>query len=327
MRKENREFLYKKALNILIVLSFAILLLNIPIKPVVASTSDNSEVTIFYEDFEGVFPDDNDWSVADLDSNNGDDHWGASDYRAYGGTYSGWCAQVGERSGWTQIFREDFEEGFGDGINGWSVDDENPTGLDSYWDDVDSDFGGEGTSSGNYKAYCAGNGYLGTEISPSYRNYMDASMSRTLNLTDFDNADIAFYHKLISADVPWDYGQVLINDVEVKKYDSQQLTWDYEQISLLAYAGDVIEVTWNFHSDSADTYEGWYLDEILFFGNAPVDTPNSELHNYDLYMEAIMEMKEIDLSDYTSANLSYYYWMNIETGWDYLYVETSPDGL
>ncbi|MCP8323307.1 MAG: hypothetical protein L6N96_03920, partial [Candidatus Methylarchaceae archaeon HK02M2] len=327
MNRLNEILLNKKALSVLTIISFAVLLLT-PINPVLSNPIDNSEVTIFSEDFEGVFPDDNDWAVADLDSFTGNDYWGATDYRAHSGDYSAWCAQIGERTGTVQIFKEDFEGEFGDGINGWSVGDDEPTGPVAYWDKVDSDFGGEGTHSGDYKGYCAGIGYSGTSSSPSYQTYMNAYMSRTVDLTDYSTAYLGFYHKLISTDIGWDYGQVLVDDVEVERFDTVQiLSWTYTTINLNAYVGDFHEITFNFYSDDIIFDEGWYIDDIIFRGYVPTPMPNSELHNYDYNMEAIMEMKEIDLSDYTSANLSYYYWMNIETGWDYLYVETSPDGL
>ncbi|MCP8314073.1 MAG: pre-peptidase C-terminal domain-containing protein [archaeon] len=322
MQNRIRVKFYKKVLSTSMLIIFAISLFILPVKPALG----NSEVTIFSEDFEGVFPTDNDWTVADLDVNSGDDYWGTTDYKVHGGTHSGWCAQIGERSGVTQIFKEDFEEGFGDGINGWSVWDDNPAGTDAYWDDVDSDFGGEDTYSGNYKGYCAGFGYSGTSSSPSYRLNMDASMSRTLDLTDYDAAEVHFHHKLISADVPFDYGQVLVDGVEVARYDSQVLSWTHVNIILDAYVGSVIEITWNFHSDDMVTGKGWFIDLIVILGGISTDTPNSELHNYDIYMEAIM-VNQIDLSDYTSATLGYDYWHDCETNYDYLYVETSSNGL
>jgi hypothetical protein len=305
-------------------LIFAISLFTLPVEPALGVSE---EATIFSEDFEGVFPGDKDWLVGDIDANNGDDYWGATDYRVYSGSRSGWCAQIGERSGWTLIFKEDFEFGFGDGINGWSVG-YDPASTNAYWDDVDSAFGGEGTWSGNYKGYCAGVGYSGSASTPSYLNDMDAYMSRTVDLTDYDDAYVIFYHQLIGNDIfPMvDYGQVLVNDVAVVTFDSQVLSWSFVSIDLGAYVGDVIEITWNFHSDIADIGEGWYIDYIGFSGLISTDTPNSELHNYDDYMEAVME-NQIDLSDYTSATLSYYYWLDSESGWDYLYIETSSNGL
>lgn len=53
-------------------------------------------VILFQDDFEsgGLG-----WFVGDDDSNCGLDYWGLSTYRAYSGSYSAWCAQVGTYSG------------------------------------------------------------------------------------------------------------------------------------------------------------------------------------------------------------------------------------
>ncbi|MGQ9718373.1 MAG: Ig-like domain-containing protein [Nitrososphaerales archaeon] len=85
----------------------------------------------------------------------------------------------------------------------------------------------------------------------------------------------------------------------------------------------VIDLTWNFHSDSIIYYEGWYIDDISIVGFSAED--NTVLHWYDDYMDAYMQ-KQIDLTNYTSATLSYYYWLDSEPDYDYLYVETSTDG-
>jgi hypothetical protein len=56
----------------------------------------SSSTTIFSEDFEGAFPSTN-WWVGDDDANNGYDYWDDVANRAYGGTWSGWCAAVGTK--------------------------------------------------------------------------------------------------------------------------------------------------------------------------------------------------------------------------------------
>ncbi|NWG09936.1 MAG: hypothetical protein HXX80_06520, partial [Nitrososphaerales archaeon] len=147
----------KRALSVSMLLMFAVFLLILPVEPALS----NSEVTIFSEDFEGVFPTDNGWTIGDLTANNGEDYWGATDYKAHDGSKSGWCAQIGTQLVPNTIFTEDFEGGFGNGINGWSVGDDEPSGTTAYWNDVNSAFGGEGTHSGSWKAYCAGTGYGG----------------------------------------------------------------------------------------------------------------------------------------------------------------------
>jgi len=53
--------------------------------------------TIFSEDFEGSWP--GDWTVEDGEPSSGEDYWGQSDYRAYSGTFSAYCAEVSDVSG------------------------------------------------------------------------------------------------------------------------------------------------------------------------------------------------------------------------------------
>ncbi len=314
---------YKKALSASIILIFAISLLILPIRP----ASGNSEVTIFSENFEGVFPDDNGWTVGDLTVDSGEDYWGATSYKAHSGSKSGWCAQIGTKSVYTTIFSEGFESGFGNGINGWSVGDSNPSGTTAYWNDVSSAFGGEGTHSGNYKAYCAGTGYGGSSSSPTYRDYMDAYMTRTVNLIGYDDAYVQFYYKMPSLDIldttVYDYGQLKIGTIELGRYATVQTSWTSSRVYLTDYAGGVFDLTWNFHSDPIFVYEGWYVDAITIVGMSFED--NTALHQYDYYMDAYM-MKQIDLTDYISATLSYYYWLDSETDYDYLFVQTSTDG-
>lgn len=53
--------------------------------------------TIFSEEFEGSWP--GDWAVGDWDPDDGEDYWGQSDYRAYSGDFSAYCANVSDVSG------------------------------------------------------------------------------------------------------------------------------------------------------------------------------------------------------------------------------------
>jgi hypothetical protein len=53
--------------------------------------------TIFSEDFEGSWP--GNWTVEDQDLDSGEDYWGQSDYRAYSGNFSAYCANVSDVSG------------------------------------------------------------------------------------------------------------------------------------------------------------------------------------------------------------------------------------
>jgi hypothetical protein len=52
---------------------------------------------IFFEDFEGSWP--GNWTVGDWNPISGEDYWGQSDYRAYRGSFSAYCAEVSDVSG------------------------------------------------------------------------------------------------------------------------------------------------------------------------------------------------------------------------------------
>lgn len=61
--------------------------------------------TIFSEDFEGSWP--GNWTAGDWDPVSGEDYWGQSDYRAYSGNFSAYCANVSDVSG--QYYDDDME--------------------------------------------------------------------------------------------------------------------------------------------------------------------------------------------------------------------------
>ncbi|MDH4366683.1 MAG: DUF333 domain-containing protein [Dehalococcoidia bacterium] len=60
---------------------------------------------LFSEDFEGSWP--GNWTVGDWDPDSGEDYWGQSDYRAYSGNSSAYCANVSDVSG--QYYDDDMD--------------------------------------------------------------------------------------------------------------------------------------------------------------------------------------------------------------------------
>jgi len=306
-----RAKFFKRVLSISMLMIFAISLLILPIKPALG----NSEVTILSEDFEGVFPTDNGWEVGDVDNTNGDDYWGATDYRDHSGSESGWCAQIGKKitgSG-SALFGEDWESG----SDGWSFGDSNLAPPDASWDLVPDGFWGEGTYSGSYMVYCS----IPYDIGPLYKTNIDSYMTTTVDITGNEVFWLLFMYKMPSLGTG-DYGQLLVDDTELERFETVQTDWTVASV-WFDHDGTTVDLTWNFHSDSSGVAEGWYIDSIIMYGVVGED--NSVLHQYDFNMDAYM-MKQIDLTDYTSATLSYYYWLDSETDYDYLYVMTSTDG-
>ena len=60
-----------------------------------ATAGARSTVAVFSEDFEGSFPSDN-WAVGDSNPDSGEDYWDDTSYRSYGGSWSGYCADIGD---------------------------------------------------------------------------------------------------------------------------------------------------------------------------------------------------------------------------------------
>jgi hypothetical protein len=83
------------ALVITLLLIFSTLAVITPHAEANFDTSNEkaAAVTVFTEDFEGVFP--GSWYIGDVDANSGDDYWDDTSYKSYGGYWSGWCADVG----------------------------------------------------------------------------------------------------------------------------------------------------------------------------------------------------------------------------------------
>ena len=58
------------------------------------------------------------------------------------------------------------------------------------------------------------------------------------------------------------------------------IPWTMQTVDLAAFAGDTIHIRFRFGTDGADTLEGWYVDDILIRGEAPiVPTPPDSVTN------------------------------------------------
>ena len=77
------------------------------------------------------------------------------------------------------IFSESFEGAF---PGPWTVADSDSEGVEAFWGKVSSGFGGEGTSHGSWKGYCAASGFAGTSLNPEYRPHMRSHMLRVVDL-------------------------------------------------------------------------------------------------------------------------------------------------
>jgi len=283
---------------------------SLPIKSVLGAS------TILYEGFEGAFPGST-WTVGDNNPDNGLDYWDDTSYRSYAGSWSGWCAEIGTKETTTVIFTEGFEGAFPG--TAWTVGDSNSLGGQDYWDDTSYR-----SYSGSWSGWCAQVGDqwgMPNSLFHTYDNYMDAYMYRGVSLSGYTAATLSYHYWLVS-ESGYDYLEVLYYDggwYYTDYHDGDSGGWQYSSISIPTTA---TAVGFFFHSDSSNVYEGAYIDDVQMTGT--VTTSNLAVHQYDNNMDAYM-WASVSLGSYSSVTLSYDYWINSESGFDYLYV-TYYDG-
>src|SRR5258705_2050812 len=168
----------------------------------------------------------------------------------------------------TTLLSEGFEGAF---PGNWLVDDIDPEGDPAYWKDVPNGFGTILPHSGGWMGYCAGEGFVGLPVAPSYQSYMTAVMQRNVNLAAASTASLSFWYNIPSIEFSYDYCVVAINGTAVWQYGDTTAGWQQATISLNSYVGNTISIGFAFLSDDSVEYEGWYLDDIVV---TAVQSPN-----------------------------------------------------
>ncbi|MFQ6127574.1 MAG: OmpL47-type beta-barrel domain-containing protein [Thermoplasmata archaeon] len=259
---------------------------------------------VLNENFEGSWP--GGWFLGDNASLGGKDYWGVSNYRSYEGSWSGWSAQFGDVH--ETAYHEDFDNG-GFLPTEWTT---YSAGPDSHPWEMKFDFGSD------YFAECnSSEAGVGTDITEwlQMTSGFDASSFSSLNLT--------FYLDYQDYDGD-EYASVLYSDSTSYPAFTALRTWTSnaegnQSVDLSAAAGDSAVYL-------AFLYHGTY-DRHMRVDDAHVSggVPNEYKRQYDHDMDAFMH-HEIDLSGYDSATLMYKYWLDSESGVDYLYF-TYYDGI
>ncbi|MGD0494755.1 MAG: hypothetical protein ABSB28_01790 [Candidatus Bathyarchaeia archaeon] len=274
----------------------------------VATTDVQPAGVVFSEGFEGAFPG-TAWSVGDSNSVNGYDYWDDTSYRAHAGSWSGWCAQVGSQTTATTIFTETFEGAFPG--TAWTVGDWASLNGYDYWDDVSAR-----AHAGSWSGWC--NGYP-DPYATNYDDNMNAYMYRAIpvSLSGYSTVYLSYYY-YCRCESGYDYLQVMYWTGSTWTYADTHTGdlgnyWYYSSVSIPTTA---TYVGFRFYSDSSISgLIGAYVDDVQLYGYKN----NSNVHMYDLNMNAYM-YRYASLSAYSSATLSYYYWLNSESGYDYLRV-------
>jgi hypothetical protein len=177
-----------------------------------------------------------------------------------------------------QAATTNFFEGFESGLTNWVVGDGNPVNTPTYWGIVDGSFGGEGTHGGNFKAYCAANGFAGSASNPLHRDDMSSYLARTINLAGQTNGTLSFWYKMPSVEGGYDYARVFIGNTALWTSDEPRTAWTLVNLSLEPFLGSTQVLRFEFSSDGSVTNEGWYLDDITVTdGATPVPPPTNDL--------------------------------------------------
>jgi hypothetical protein len=174
------------------------------------------------------------------------------------------------------ILSEGFEGSF---PGSWTVGDSDPFGTPAYWGAVDSAFGGEATHTGTRKAYCAGVGFGGTPVSPTYQNEMISFMSRQINLGGLTSANLSFWLKIPSIEDGVEIAGVYIDNTMVWSTSAPVSGWSQVTLSLDQFVGGLRSLKFQFLSDSSFPFEGWYVDDILVTGVQGTGPANDSFAN------------------------------------------------
>lgn len=167
-------------------------------------------------------------------------------------------------------------DGFETGLtNAWSVGDSNAVGTTAYWGVVNSAFGGEGVHGGTNKLYCAGVGFAGTTAAPLYQNSMTAYLQRTVDLTNYTTATVSFWHKIPGTETNYDFARVYVDGAKIWETSGTFPNWTNVSLSLTPYVGVSRVLRFEFFSDSALNFEGWYLDDLTLTDLALTTTNDS----------------------------------------------------
>jgi hypothetical protein len=175
----------------------------------------------------------------------------------------------------TQIFGENFEGAFANGVNGWAVN--SSTGRN--WDDSD-----DASHTGLWSGYSA-DLVAGTDQT-SYLNNLDTTFTRTVDLSDYRGVSLSYWRRL-QTEPNFDTFQVTVSKAGVGSVSSTALsgnvlTWAQDTLaipeSLWGQSG--VTVQFKFHSDASvvpAAPSGVWVDDISMDGFNDPGFPESTI--------------------------------------------------
>ena len=125
----------------------------------------------------------------------------------------------------------------------------------------------------------------------SYQNNDRISIGFTADLTGVASATLTFWHRFDFAS--GDSGSVSVSSRQtetswrgkrIRSFTGTQTAWQHESIDLSRFAGNTINISFNFQSDAMHTADGWYIDDIAVFSSEfeitePPPPPQATLEN------------------------------------------------
>ena len=288
------------------------------------NTSNITNVTVFFEDFEGgAFA--STWGVSDEDATSGNDTWGVSTARAFAGLASVWSAQVGYND---ELLDDNVNVSTYDNDQSsyvWRSVDLSNISNDSevvleYWYWLDS----ESCCDYLYPMYFSGGSW----------NY-PTSDSGTSNGWTFASVPVSKSATAVGFFFYTDYSVI---------YEGAYL----DNVTLVAAAppkppqpaGPFVEdfepanATGNWSATDDDAYQGkdfWGISTARSYSggaslwsaqvgqNSNWGAPNANVAAYDdgMYALAWRPIVNSNLSDFPSATFKFWYWLDSESGYDY----------
>ncbi|TET91696.1 MAG: hypothetical protein E3J35_01270, partial [Methanomassiliicoccales archaeon] len=307
---------------------------------------------LFHEGFEYTFP--GSWTVGDYNSSHGDDYWGASSHRSYGGIKSAWAAQMGDKWVNETVLEEDFENF--EEFNWFFGDSESASGED-WWGTTDyrsyggntsawaaevgngthllysQDFDNGGVFPADWDAFNQGPDVHPWEVvldsGSDYRGECDSQaagpdtdiiewlyMDTGFDATGYTDLTLDFYLDYAYNDSD-EYASVLYATsgtyptfTELQRWTSS--TTGTQTIDLSAADGDSsVHISFIYHA----TYDFYMrVDDVYVNGTIQ----NNVSHQYDDDMSSFM-YTSVNLTGYDSGDLRYQYWLDSEQFHEYFY--------
>lgn len=308
---------------------------------------------LFHEGFEYAFP--GSWTVGDFNGSHGDDYWGASSHRSYGGTKSAWAAQMGDKWVNETVLEEDFEnfEPFN-----WVFGDSEAASGEDYWGITDyrsydgsisawaaqvgnttnllysQDFNNAGSLPTDWSTQSGGPDVHPWEMvldsGSDYRGECDSQaagpstditewlyMDTGFDATGYTNLTLDFYLDY-SYNVGDEYASVLYSNSSSFPTFTELQRWDSSS-TIGTQTIDLSAADGDSDVYIAFIYHATY-DYYMRVDDVYVNGTilNNVSHQYDDSMSSFM-FTNVNLTAYDSGNLSYNYWLDAQSFSEFLY--------